>query len=88
MIFIVYKILHLGYNTSYGITDKPDKAYIHVNIKGMPNGNDIQEANTERKNELIQETILHNFKYELVNDSIEYNQATGRVNSITFRRKY
>ncbi len=71
------------YNESNGITNTSDQVYIDVNIQSKRYN--LENAGTNEKNTLIQEAITNKYKYELV--SITYNQATGRVNGITFKKK-
>lgn len=71
------------YNEANGITDNSDKAYIKVNIQAKQNN--IEKLDTSNKNSLIEEAISNKYKYLLV--SISYNDNTGRVNNITFRKK-
>lgn len=71
------------YNEANGIIDNSDKAYIKVNIQAKQNN--IEKLDTSNKNSLIEEAISNKYKYLLV--SISYNDITGRVNNITFRKK-
>lgn len=71
------------YNEANGVIDNSDKAYIKVNIQAKQNN--IEKLDTSNKNSLIEEAISNKYKYLLV--SIGYNDTTGRVNNITFRKK-
>ena len=71
-----------NYNDSNQITDKSDPIYIDVNIRQQMSN--IETISTTEKNNLIEDAIDHNYKYEL--ETIGYNNITGRVNGITFRK--
>lgn len=75
-----------NYNEDNGITDDTDPVYISVNINNIGmDGRNLQEANNDTKNNLIKNTITNKYKYEFVN--IGFNQTTGRVNEINFKKK-